>query len=109
MHKAESRRRRRIITALKEKFPSGLFFHVHGNPFQEAGIPDIIGCVEGQFFGFEVKEPDGEPTKIQIHFGVRIKTSGGIFALVEEPEEAILVISNWLHRQKQANSATGSQ
>jgi hypothetical protein len=31
---------------------------IHGGPYQAAGIPDLIGCYEGELFGVEVKDPD---------------------------------------------------
>ena len=109
MKKAESRRRNNIIKALKEEFPSGFFFHIHGNPFQEAGIPDIIGCVESFFFGLEVKEPGGEATRIQLHFGSRIQRAHGQFMVVEEPEEAVRFVKQGILKLKQANSSNGPQ
>lgn len=37
----------------------------HGGMYGTAGIPDIIACINGRFFGFEVKTEDGKPTKLQ--------------------------------------------
>ena len=30
-----------------------------------AGIPDVICCYRGRFYGFEVKTETGEPTELQ--------------------------------------------
>ena len=35
----------------------------HGGMYGTAGIPDIIACINGRFFGFETKTEDGKPTK----------------------------------------------
>lgn len=35
---------------------------IHGGPFQEAGMPDLIGLVNSKFFGIEVKLPGKENT-----------------------------------------------
>ncbi len=32
---------------------------------RDGGHPDIIACIDGRFFGFEVKTEDGKPTKLQ--------------------------------------------
>ena len=37
----------------------------HGGPYGANGIPDIICCYKGHFFGFEVKTAKGKPTKLQ--------------------------------------------
>ena len=37
----------------------------HGGMYGTAGIPDIIACIDGHFFGFEVKTDIGKPTKLQ--------------------------------------------
>jgi hypothetical protein len=37
----------------------------HGGMYETAGIPDIIACIGGRFYGFEVKTDSGKPTKLQ--------------------------------------------
>lgn len=37
----------------------------HGGMYGTAGIPDIIACINGHFYGFEVKTENGKPTKLQ--------------------------------------------
>jgi Holliday junction resolvase len=37
----------------------------HGDAYSVSGIPDIIACIDGRFFAFEVKTPDGKLTKLQ--------------------------------------------
>jgi hypothetical protein len=46
-----------IKKMLDKEFP-GVWYKIHGGPYQEAGIPDIIGCYNGHFIGLEVKTPD---------------------------------------------------
>jgi hypothetical protein len=36
-----------------------------GGPLQRRGVPDIIGCVGGIFFGLEVKTDDGKVSVLQ--------------------------------------------
>jgi hypothetical protein len=37
----------------------------HGGMYGTAGIPDIIACIGGRFYAFEVKTPSGNLTKLQ--------------------------------------------
>ena len=37
----------------------------HGGMYGTAGIPDIIACVDGRFFAFEVKTDTGKATALQ--------------------------------------------
>jgi penicillin-binding protein-related factor A (putative recombinase) len=56
---------KRILKTLKEKYP-GVWYKIHGGLYQEAGIPDIIGCYKGAFFAFEVKRP-GRENRVSAH------------------------------------------
>ena len=56
----------------------GWAFKVHGSPFQLAGIPDVVGCYRGLFFGIEVKVPGKKPSKIQNYRLRCIREAGGI-------------------------------
>jgi hypothetical protein len=42
-----------------------------------SGIPDVIGCCRGVFFGIEIKAPGKAPRKLQAHVLDMIKRSGG--------------------------------
>lgn len=59
-----------------------------------AGIPDIIACVDGRFFGFEVKTVDGKPTKLQEATICRICASGGTAAVVHSVEEVRCILAH---------------
>jgi predicted small metal-binding protein len=90
--KPESRRQRRIREALETEFPASFWFKVHGNEFMAAGLPDLIGCVDGIYCGFEVKEPNEEPSEIQKETIEDIRKAGGLAAVIEEPIEAIALV-----------------
>ena len=55
---------------------------------QAAGMPDIIGCYNGRFFGLEVKRPGRDATLLQAHTIQRIILSGGISGVIHSVEEA---------------------
>ena len=43
-----------------------------------SGVPDIIGCYEGLFFGIECKAGKNKPTKLQLKELKDIEDSGGL-------------------------------
>ena len=47
-----------------------------------AGIPDIIACIDGRFFGFEVKTETGKPTALQETTIRKINNAGGMALVV---------------------------
>ena len=60
----ESDIKRKIMKYLKES--GGWWFKVYsGMGMARAGIPDIIGCVEGKFIAIEVKTEIGKLTALQ--------------------------------------------
>ena len=66
----------------------------HGGMYGTAGIPDIIACVDGRFFGFEVKTVDGKPTKLQEATIRNIRASGGTAAVVRSVEEVRWILAH---------------
>lgn len=54
------------------------FIKTWGGGFQRSGIPDIISCVNGYFFGIELKAEKGKPSELQKWNIEKIKESGGI-------------------------------
>ena len=52
-------------------------FKVAGGPYQQAGVPDIVGCLGGKFFAIEVKVPGNKPTPLQEKVMQDIENAGG--------------------------------
>lgn len=92
-NKAETTLRRRIIKRLNEQ-EGGFWTHVHGNPYTPTGLPDIIGCWNGRFVGFEVKTPDNPRglTDKQRYTLERISATGGIAAEIRSFDDAKKVL-----------------
>lgn len=68
----------------------GLCYKIHGGDlYQETGIPDILCCWHGLFFGIEVKAPGGRPSAIQLAQGVRIKKAEGHFLIAKSVQDVI--------------------
>lgn len=51
----ETRLVNRIREAIAKQYPNSWTVKFHGNAYSTAGIPDILGHVEGKFFAIEVK------------------------------------------------------
>lgn len=64
----------------------------HGGMYGTAGIPDIICCLEGAFFAFEVKTPSGTVTKLQDSTIQKIKNAGGRAFVVRSLEDVKAIL-----------------
>lgn len=91
---SEARLRTRIVKALNAH--SGWWTVTHADGFGERGIPDIIGCYQGVFFGLEVKLPGKEYTltPIQSRTLKKIKDAAGKSAMVTSVDEAMDFVFN---------------
>lgn len=91
MAQGESRLSRNIIKALELR---GVFaFKVHGGPYMMAGLPDIIACVGGKFYGFETKMPDGgKASPIQQFVHQKIRNAGGGAHVVRSVAEVLSIL-----------------
>ncbi|AZS06601.1 RecB-like exonuclease [Mycobacterium phage JacoRen57] len=52
-------------------------FKVHGGPQMMAGLPDLIVCHKGMFWGVEMKQPGQKPTPRQLFVHSLIRRAGG--------------------------------
>ena len=68
----------------------------HGGMYGTAGIPDIIACINGHFYGFEVKTEDGKPTKLQEATIRKILAAGGTALVVRSANEVRTVVNGSL-------------
>jgi len=64
----------------------------HGGLYGTAGVPDVICCLDGRFFAFEVKTPEGRLTKLQEHTIQRIKDAGGHTFVVRSVDDVKAVL-----------------
>ena len=67
---------------------------VHGNPYQRRGLPDIVGCYEGDFFGIEMKLPGRQRrlTPIQKANLDKIRAAGGLAGMATNYRECLEII-----------------
>ena len=66
---------------------------LHGGPFQQAGLPDILCILDGVVMFFEVKTPTGKPTMIQTHCHEQIRKAGGRVAIVRSVADVQLLVN----------------
>ena len=64
----------------------------HGGIYGTAGIPDIIACIGGRFYAFEVKTPSGKLTKLQEATLQRIRKAKGKACKVSSVEEVKTIL-----------------
>jgi Holliday junction resolvase len=60
------------------------FFFPAANGYGHAGIPDIIACKNGHFFGIECKAGKGKTTALQDRELERIGAAGGTPLIIRE-------------------------
>ena len=88
----------RAILRYLKKVPGCFAWTEHGGMYGTAGIPDIIACIEGHFFGFEVKTDKGKPTALQTVTIRKILAAGGTAAVVRSVDEVRALIEGALQR-----------
>lgn len=94
-----------ILKAIYQRYPNAWHLKVHGSGMQRSGVPDLILCINGRFFGFEVKHRKPRESlehaynrtstlqKIKIR---QIKKAGGVATTVLGPEETLEIIERSL-------------
>ena len=97
----EARITNAILTYLR-KIPGSWWYKVHGGPYAQRGVPDILGCIDlnaecrcgalayyGQFFAFEVKRPEkkGNTTVWQRKTIEAIRVTGAIVHVVTSVDD----------------------
>lgn len=92
MTQPEARLSARISNAIRVNFGERVFiFKAWGNSVQMAGLPDLIGCLDGKFFGIEVKMPAkrNNVSPIQDHVMSTIAGAGGHVTVCCGVDEAL--------------------
>lgn len=92
----------RLVKRTKEYLESvgARVFNIHGgDTFQEAGIPDLLVCYEGRFYGLEGKIPPNKPSRIQAEVLREIRHAGGVgavFSSVAEVKNLLTYDPGWI-------------
>lgn len=77
----------KAIMRFLKTLPNCFAWKEHVGMYGTAGIPDIIACIDGKFYGFEVKTDIGKPTKLQESTIRKINKAGGIAVVVRSVDE----------------------
>lgn len=85
----------KILRYLKT-VPKCFAWKEHGGLYGTAGIPDIIACIDGKFYAFEVKTPVGKTTILQEATIRKILACGGTASVVRSVDEVRAVINGSL-------------
>ena len=92
----ESYYQTKIIKFLRETYPTAFIWKCQQGPYSRQGIPDICMILDGHFFGFEVKRPEGGVvSKIQEITIRDINRAGGTALVVSFPAQAQEAIEKW--------------
>ena len=78
----EKRIKDKVVAQLKA-LGAYYFYPVTGG-FGASGVPDIIVCYKGRFFGLECKANGNKPTKLQQLNIDKINDAGGIALVIDE-------------------------
>lgn len=87
---------REIVAAILrhlKTMPHCFAWKTHGGMYGTAGIPDIIACIDGRFYAFEVKQPSGRLTRLQEVTLGKIRAAGGAAYMVTSVEDVSAAIS----------------
>lgn len=82
----------RAIMRYLKSLPDCFCWKEHGGMYGTAGIPDIIACIGGKFYGFEVKNERGKTSALQELTICKIKAAGGTALVVRSVDEVRAVV-----------------
>lgn len=78
----EAKVKKKVVNVLKEN--GAYYFFPATGGFGRSGVPDIVGCYRGVFFGIECKAGSNKPTALQEAEMRKIREANGITLVVNE-------------------------
>jgi len=78
----EAKVKKKVVAILKSM--GAYYFYPVTGGFGGSGVPDIVGCYQGKFFGIECKAGKNKPTALQHKNLLQILHSGGISFVINE-------------------------
>jgi hypothetical protein len=94
----EAKLTRKIRTVFEREGARVFKIQASEESHQEAGIPDLLICLWGQFIGIETKQPGGKLRPLQRVVLHEIFSAGGVAAVVETVEQAESLLSQLKRR-----------
>lgn len=74
--------KKKVVAILKAA--GAYYFYPVTGGFGGSGVPDIVGCYKGKFFGIECKAGKNKPTPLQAKNLDSIRAAGGIAMVINE-------------------------
>ena len=87
----ESKFQDRLISILKKIFGREIWFSKISDRYT-SGIPDILGCLDGKMFAFELKDDKGKASLLQENTIDKIRKAGGTAWVIRTVEEALKIL-----------------
>jgi len=78
----EAKVKKKVVAQLKEM--GAYYFYPVTGGYGASGVPDIVGCYKGIFFGIECKAGSNKPTPLQDKNLTDIKKQKGIAVVINE-------------------------
>ena len=78
----EAKVKKKVVAQLKEL--GAYYFYPVTCGYGQSGVPDIVGCYKGFFFGIECKAGKNKPTPLQDKNLKQIRAAGGLDLVVNE-------------------------
>ena len=78
----EAKVKKKVVAQLKEM--GAYYFYPVTGGYGFSGVPDIVGCYRGMFFGIECKAGSNKPTPLQDRNLTDIKKQNGIAIVINE-------------------------
>ena len=76
------------VIKILNRYPAQIYwFFPVASGYGRVGIPDIVACVKGNFWGIECKAKNNTPTQLQLFNLERIDDTGGVSMVISGPEE----------------------
>jgi len=98
----EDRFKNRVLRVLKTH--GGWWYTTPRSRFTKAGVPDVIGCMNGRFIAIEFKNPDGyyTTTPAQRMNLDHIHSVGGVAFVCDSEQKATEVINYIINLAEEA-------
>ena len=74
---------KKVVVAQLKQLGAYYFYPVTGG-YGQSGVPDVVGCYHGVFFGIECKAGKNKPTPLQDKNLRQIRDAGGLDLVVNE-------------------------
>lgn len=100
--KPEARVVQAIRRAIAKEWPDSVVVKYHGGSYGQAGVADLLCCIEGIFVAIEVKAPGkaANVTDLQQAFLHKVDAAGGLAFSIDGAPWAISIIKGHLTGMK---------